>query len=290
MLRRRRRNRRFYSWCIHGGHAVAFPLTFAITHSNTGADAIALADPAAHGIADTDRHLHQPPYAIVIDAGHGGPYYWGASAADSEGVQYIEKYMALDIALRLRDLLLADESARYFPILTRDGDYTLTPFDPNNLRPSVIAEQQARVDLANASRADVILSVHFNGWRDASQTGTETYCNPDRVFGNESCQLAYFVQDALVDAIRKAGYDIYNRGAKNDAEVGGDPQYEHSHLLGTNPNFRPSFMPGVISEILFLSSPPDLEFLKRADAFDVIAQAYRQALDDYFARLNGAGA
>ena len=228
---------------------------------------------------------HPPPYTVVIDAGHGGPYYWGGSARDNDGNQYIEKDLALEVALRLRDLLLADEAARYHPILTRDGDYTLTYFDAGNLRPSVIAEQQARVDFANAARADVILSVHFNGWHDAGQTGTETYCNPDRIFGNESCNLAYFVQDALVARIREAGYDIYNRGARNDAEVGGDPSYAHSHLLGTNPNFRPSFMPGVISEVLFLSSPPDLEFLKRPDAFDIIAQAYKQALDDYFAWL-----
>jgi N-acetylmuramoyl-L-alanine amidase len=228
---------------------------------------------------------HPPPYTVVIDAGHGGLYYWGASARDSDGNQHIEKDFALEVALRLRDLLLADEGARYVPVLTRDGDYTLTYFDAGNYRPSVIAEQQARVDLANAAGADVILSVHFNGWHDASQTGTETYCNPDRVFGNESCQLAYFVQDALVAAIRESGYDIYNRGAKNDAEVGGDPEYAHSHLLGTNPDFRPSFMPGIISEVLFLSSPPDLEFLKRPDAFDIIARAYKQALDDYFAWL-----
>jgi N-acetylmuramoyl-L-alanine amidase len=224
---------------------------------------------------------------VVIDAGHGGLYYWGGSARDSNGNQVIEKDLALEVALRLNDLLLADEKARYFPLLTRDGDYTLTYFDAGNLRPSVIAEQQARVDLANAARADALVSIHFNGWSDASQHGTETYCNPDRSFGNESCQLAIFIQDALVARIREAGYDIHNRGARNDAEVGGDPEYAHSHLLGTNPNFRPSLMPGVISEILFLSSPSDREFLERPDALDIIARAYKQALDNYFGWLSG---
>ena len=234
--------------------------------------------------------IHHPaPYKIVIDAGHGGLFYWGGSAYDSDGNRYIEKDLALEVALRLADLLAADEQARYAPLLTRDGDYTLTYFDAGNYRASLIAEQQARVDIANAARADMILSIHFNGWLDAGQRGMETYCNPDRPFGNESCNLAWFVQDALVREVWEAGYDIHDRGTKNDAEVGGDQQNAHSFLLGTNANFRPSFMPGVISEVLFLSSPTDLEFMRRPEAYDVIARGYKAGIDAYFAWLNGDG-
>jgi N-acetylmuramoyl-L-alanine amidase len=230
---------------------------------------------------------HPPPYTVVIDAGHGGPHYWGASAYDANGNRYIEKDLALEIALRVYDLLLADEQGRYAPLLTRDGDYTLMYFDAGQYRPSLIAEQQARVDLANFAQADMILSIHFNSWFDAGQRGTETYCNPDRPFGNESCNLAWFVQDALVRAVREAGYDVYDRGTKNDAEVGGDPGNPHSFLLGTNRGFNPSFMPGVISEVLFLSHPADLEFVKQPEAFDIIARGYKAGIDAYFAWLNG---
>jgi N-acetylmuramoyl-L-alanine amidase len=226
---------------------------------------------------------------VVIDPGHGGLYYWGGSARDSDGNRHIEKDLALEVALRLAHLLAADEQARYAPLLTRDGDYTLTYFDAGNYRASLIAELQARVDMANAAQADVIVSVHFNGWLDAGQRGTETYCNPDRPFGHESCNLAWFVQDALVRSVREAGYDIHDRGIKNDADVGGDPENPHSFLLGTNVNFRPSFMPGVISEVLFLSNPTDLEFMRRPDAYDVIARGYKAGIDAYFAWLPGTG-
>jgi N-acetylmuramoyl-L-alanine amidase len=223
---------------------------------------------------------------VAIEAGHGGQHYWGASARDAAGHLWIEKDLALDVSLRLQ-VLLAEMG--YSTIMVRPGDYTLTEFDPWDYRPSLIAEAQARVDVANDVRADALVSVHFNGWLDASQTGTETYCNPDRSFGHESCALAWYVQDALVRRIREAGYDVNDRGVRNDADVSGDPQNPHSFLLGTNANFRPSLMPGVISEVLFLSSPPDLEFLRRPDALDIIARALAEGIDAYFRWLNVPG-
>jgi N-acetylmuramoyl-L-alanine amidase len=229
--------------------------------------------------------LHPPPYRIAIEPGHGGPYYWGASAYDGDGNRYIEKDLTLELAWRLNDLLLEDEMARYEPVLVRPGDYTLSPWLPHDYRWSLISEAQARVDVANIRRADVYLALHFNGWSDSSQAGAETYCNPDRSFGNESCTLASFVQQALVTAVREAGYEIRDRGVRNDAEVNGDPANQHSFVLGTNARFNPTLMPGVISEALFLSNPDDLAFLRRPEALDVIAAAYKRALNDYFAWL-----
>jgi N-acetylmuramoyl-L-alanine amidase len=226
---------------------------------------------------------HGPPYTIAIEAGHGGPYYWGASARDSDGALWIEKDLTLAVAVRLEELL---GEAGYQTVLVRTGDFTLTPWYYRDYRSSMIAETQARVHVANEAAADVLLSIHFNGWADASQRGTEAYCNPDRSFGEESCQLAWFVQQALVSGIRGAGYDVSDRGIKNDGMVNGDPENQHSFLLGTNDGFSPSLMPGTISEVLFLSNPEDLAFLRRADAIDIIAQAYVDGLGQYFAWLN----
>lgn len=227
--------------------------------------------------------IHPAPYTIAIEAGHGGPYYWGGSTRDSDGNQWIEKDVALEIALRLSERLDADE--RYVPILIRAGDYTLTDFEAGNYRSSLIAEAQARVDVANAVNADAYLSIHLNGWLDVSQAGTETYYNPDRSFGYQNYGLAFCVQDSLVRYMRNSGYDVHDRGLKNDGEVNGDPSNAHSFVLGTNANFNPSLMPGVISEALFLSSPADLEFLRKPDAFDILADAYKAALDTYFGWL-----
>lgn len=227
--------------------------------------------------------LHGPPYRIAIEAGHGGPYYVGASAYDYEGHQWIEKDLNLDLSSRLRDLLAADG---YEVGMLRTSDSTLTNFDPYDYRGSLIREAQARVDLANASQADLYLALHFNGWIEPSQRGTEAYCNPDRSFGNESCQLAWAIEQSVVNGIREAGYNVDDRGLKNDSDVGGPASIEHSWVLGTNADFRPALMPGAIIESLFLSNPDDLAFLHKPEALDVLAAAIKGGIDSYFAWLN----
>jgi len=227
--------------------------------------------------------LHAPPYRIAIEAGHGGPYYSGASAYDDQGYQWIEKDLTLDLSMRVRDLLVA---GGYDVTMLRTTDATLTYFDPYDYSGSVIREAEARVYLANAAQADAYVALHFNGWIEPSQRGTEAYCNPDRSFGNESCQLAWMIQQTVVQRIREAGYDVTDRGIKNDADVQGPANVEHSWVLGENPNFSPSMMPGAIIESLFLSNPDDLAFLHKPEALDVIAAAIKEGIDFYFAWLN----
>jgi N-acetylmuramoyl-L-alanine amidase len=227
--------------------------------------------------------LHAPPYRIAIEAGHGGPYYSGASAYDDEGHQWVEKDLTLELSMRVRDLLVA---SGYNVTMLRTNDSTLTNFDPYDYRGSLIREAEARVSLANADQADAYVALHFNGWIEPSQRGTEAYCNPDRSFGEESCQLAWMIQQTIVHRIREHGYDIADRGLKNDFYVQGPSNVEHSWVLGTNPNFSPSMMPGAIIESLFLSNPDDLAFLRKPDGLDIIAAAIKEGLDFYFSWLN----
>jgi N-acetylmuramoyl-L-alanine amidase len=228
---------------------------------------------------------HGPPYTIALEAGHGGPYYFGASAYDDDGNQWIEKDLTLDLAGRVTTML---RDAGYYVVVLRPNDSTLTYFDPYDYRGSLIREAQARVEVANSSRADAYVALHFNGWIEPSQHGTEAYCNPDRSFGAESCQLAWMIQQTIVQRIREAGYEVMDRGVKNDADVQGPASVEHSWVLGTNPDFSPSLMPGAIIESLFLSNPDDLAFLHKPEALDVIAAAVTAGIDTYFKWLNPA--
>jgi N-acetylmuramoyl-L-alanine amidase len=225
---------------------------------------------------------HPPPYKVAIEAGHGGPSWWGGSGHDANGNQLIEKDLALDVALRLDALL---REAGYETLLIRDGDYTLTPFDAADYRGSLVRETQARVDAANRAHADILISLHFNGSSIASLRGTETYYNPDRAFASESYNLAFFVQRSLVAALTEPGHDAAGRGVRNDAEVGGDPENAHSFLLGTNGGFRPLQMPGVISEALYLSNPDDAARAADEATRQRLAEAYRDAVNAYFAWL-----
>jgi len=219
--------------------------------------------------------LHPPPYTVVIDPGHGGPNYIGSA---NQGL--LEKDVNLDVALRLGPMLSA---AGYNVILTRNGDYTLTEFyaDTATERRDEI---QARVDLANQLQADILVSVHFNGG-PKYLNGLEVYYNPDRSFGFYNYTLADATRQALLGGIRDAGYDVPDRGIKNDALVGGDPRNPHSWLLGTNDGFRPSMMPGIIAEAMFLSSDFEAQQLWRPEMRQAIADGYKRGIDGYFAWL-----
>ncbi len=214
----------------------------------------------------------------MIDPGHGGPNYSGAYSA-STGM--IEKDVNLDVALRLGTLLSA---AGYNTILTRYGDYTLTQFDADTATERR-DEIQARVDLANQLDADILVSVHFNGSSATYLRGLEIYYNPDREFGHFNYALAEISRQGLLGAITGAGYDVVDRGVKNDALVGGDPRNPHSWLLGTNDGFRPSLMPGIIAEALFMSNAQDAEQLTRPEMRQAIAEGYKAGIDGYIAWL-----
>jgi N-acetylmuramoyl-L-alanine amidase len=218
--------------------------------------------------------LHPPPYTVFVDAGHGTL----DSGASNQGLA--EKNVNLDVATRLAPLLSA---SGYNVVLSRWGDYTLSPF-PANTYENRRDEIQARVDVANSVRADILVSVHFNGGPKSAR-GLEIYYNPDRTFGGYNLTLADLVRQGLLNHIRAAGYNVPDRGVKNDAGVCCNPANPHSWILGTNDGFRPSMMPGIIGEAMFLSNDTEAQQLWRPEMRQAIAEGYKAGIDAYFAWL-----
>lgn len=216
--------------------------------------------------------LHPPPYTVFIDAGHGGL----DSGAANQGLQ--EKNVNVDVATRLAPLL---SSAGYNVVLSRWGDYTLSPFAANTYE-NRRDEIQARVDVANQVRADILVSIHFNGG-PKSASGLEIYYNPDRSFGHYNWTLADLTRQGLINHIRGAGYQVPDRGVKNDAGVCCNPANPHSWILGTNDGFRTSTMPGIIGEAMFLSNDGEAQQLWRPEMRQAIADGYKAGIDAYFA-------
>ncbi len=101
--------------------------------------------------------LKAPARVIVLDPGHGGINSGTRSAADVRN----EKYFTLDWALRIAGLLRTNG---WNVILTRTNDVDVSLAD--------------RVALAEAQRADLFISLHFNsaGGNGTEQAGLETYC------------------------------------------------------------------------------------------------------------------
>jgi N-acetylmuramoyl-L-alanine amidase len=219
---------------------------------------------------------------VVIDPGHGGHDPGTEAAGD-----VAEKDLALQIATRLRNALVADGiDAR----MTRNDDRFLT-----------LAE---RTQLANSNHADLFVSIHLNSSPDAETTGIETYYlnnTTDRAtirlarmengvaggYGapgepnlnyiltdlrqqdkaNESASLARMIDaEAVADIDASMGLRVNELGAKQG------PFYV---LVG-------ALMPSVLVECGFLSNPGEARLLQSPQYQQGLADGIARAVTHYF--------
>ena len=219
-----------------------------------------LEDGACMSFASTNGHVDQ---TVFIDAGHGGldPGVVGATAA---GHQVLEKDAALAVASRLAALLRADG---YGVVMSRTRDTTvikLAAADSNYgaiTSSAVHRDLAARAACANAAGANVLVSIHFDGFSDPSVGGTETFYDAARPFAASNHRLAADLQSALV-----ARLGVADRGVFTDDQLAapaltasGD---SYNHLIELGPQSpgwvdNPSQMPGALVEPLFITNPAE---------------------------------
>jgi N-acetylmuramoyl-L-alanine amidase len=220
---------------------------------------------------------------IFVDAGHGGKEI-GASFSFDDGVTLVEKHLNLKVALRLAQLL---KEAGFGVVTSRtvDAQVNGTRDLNNDGKVNLTDDLQARVDAANHAKADLLISVHFNGIDDPSKRGTQTFYSEGRAFSGRNVALAELVQSHLVRQIRAAGYETADRGATSDSRVLG--QGSHYYLLGPeSPTIRrPSEMPGVIGEALFVTSTDDSKALRSEKVLEGVARGYFDAVVGYFQKF-----
>jgi N-acetylmuramoyl-L-alanine amidase len=145
---------------------------------------------------------------LVIDPGHGGLVDAGGSshnnAVSFSGV--LEKSMTLQMATLVRDALEASNTGGQTAIqvfLTRDSDINLGLTD--------------RARVAGNHRADLFLSIHFNGF-DGRARGVETLIRPaadGNVNHDDDAAFARRIQRAVVEAIRSHDAAVVDRGIKD---------------------------------------------------------------------------
>lgn len=233
-----------------------------------------------------------PAPLIAVDAGHGGRDL-GARHFDARGeMDYHESTVNLDLALLVRDALLR---RGFRVLLVRDGDYLLNDWDEDTNGDGTIDwadDLQTRIDLVNAQGADLLLSIHQNAFyyrsgADSSDVGgTITYYCGDRPFSDESLRFAWLVQEALVATFREElGHDVDDRGVEDDVALGA-----HLILLGpeSERTARPSEMPGVLSETMFITHRREGMLARDPEALRALAEAYANAVEAYFAGTTGA--
>ena len=200
---------------------------------------------------------------VGLDPGHSNADVGAAGG----GLREVDLTLAL--ALRIRPLL---EAQGLRVALTRLDNRPLTPMNhPDAAVTRVRLEQEARI--AAVTPARIYVSVHFNGHPNAGIRGTETYYNSDN-FGPQSRRLAEVLQRNVVGAIRATGYDVLDRGVKEDLAAG-KPYGHFFSLRGP--------MPSVLVEGLFLSNPREAALLAQDATLDALASGYAEAIREYFA-------
>ena len=181
---------------------------------------------------------------IVLDPGHGGS---DAGAIGPSGVT--EKYVALEVSLKARELLTA---SGYQVVMTRTTDVDVAaPGVPDS------TELQARVDKAPPNAA-LFISVHCNAFSNGKANGMETYYAPTAVKGARLARL-------LNEELERLG-GLSNRGVKAARF------YVMTH----------SQCPASLIELGFITNPREEQLLASDDYQQKLAQAITNAVNRYF--------
>jgi N-acetylmuramoyl-L-alanine amidase len=190
---------------------------------------------------------------IVIDPGHGGDDFGTAHNG------LVEKYITIDVARRLRALLVA---AGWTVRMTRDTD--IDPVSAANLtamradgrpNPDDRAYLQTRCDVANSVNARLFVSIHVNYSDDSSVNGTTFYW--------------YKPQDqAFAQALERAVIPV-----AGTSDVGA----RHENLYVT----RHTTMPAVLIETAFISNPHDVALLRTPAFLQSMAQGIANGIKAY---------
>lgn len=237
---------------------------------------------------------------VCLDPGHGGADQGYERKPDQAYAGTSEAGYNLAIALALRDRLIEHG---FSVVLTRESNTAVNMLDldingdgktgkdgiteAEQILNRNLDEFAARIKKCNASNADLLVSIHINGYPDETANGYETWFNSSRPFHLFSQRFATLVYEELGNAITAAGYEARGRGVNDDltAKVE-DPHQKLRHYVMIGPPQKgvpePSVMPGAIVESLFISNDDDAAFLASDSGQQAIAAAYEQATVRYF--------
>jgi len=200
---------------------------------------------------------------VAINPGHGGSDP-GATSGSLE-----EADANLSIARRVQRML---EGAGVVVVMTRTGDHDVnrpaTDVDGSG-RIDHHDELVARLDVANLARADLTLNIHNNATACHCASGTETFVDTRRPWGSSNAALGRAVQRALVRRLRAfedGSWRVRDRGLGSGSYV--------SLSGGATAGDRPSLMPSVLGESLFVDQPGDRRRLASSSVRTAIAAAY----------------
>ena len=180
---------------------------------------------------------------VVLDAGHGGSDVGHEVSGGDESALLQEKQLALSVVEKTGKLLEKEGICVYY---TRQGDEN----------PS----QQQRVDLANETQADMLISVHADYSDDTTLYGMRTIYNETYFIPNfASADLAYLLLEKVA-------------ASTNEKALGFEPGTSEAALI------QEAMIPVAQLYIGYLSNKQEQKLLLREDYIDRIAEGLYDAV------------
>lgn len=187
---------------------------------------------------------------IYLDPGHGGP------DGGAEGADAIEKDIALEVAIKLRDYL---QEQGALVLMTREEDTDLADPDIQGLSKRKTADLKKRLKLINESDADLFISIHLNSIPSPRWRGAQTFYSPHLA---DNKRAAKFIQDEFITSLENTD--------------------RHAKIIQNIYLIKHSNKPGALVEIGFLSNPTERELLKQDDYQEKVAVAVYRGIMRYF--------
>lgn len=231
---------------------------------------------------------------VVIDAGHGGPKFPGATYGG-----YCEKDINLQIALKLGKLIEKNIPGVKV-VYTRTTDKQFSS-DLNT-------DLQARANIANQAGGDLFISIHANAARSTAARGFETLImgeseketrmNEEVLYANNKEEFLDMSDErtaAIVRAYLQNLQFTYGRYSEAMARLVQSNYTEAGyHSRGVKPQLLKVLyatdMPSVLTEVGFMSNSVDLKRMTSESGQQEIARALCDAVSDYveFVRKSSA--
>ncbi len=243
-------------------------------------------------VAGTAASAAQPARGIsviVLDAGHGG----NDPGAHYSGVY--EKDITLKVVLRLGKRI-EQEMPGVKVVYTRKTDKHLGETKNEDL--------QARADIANRAGGDLFLSVHVNASHFAAARGTETLVmgestkeqryNGDALYENHRDDLIDMSDERTAAIVRAYIQNLQFTYGEYSLALANCIQQNYKASGRSSRGVKPQLlrvlyatdMPGVLTEIGFLSNAKEAAYLKSDKGINEIVQALLRSVKEYSARLS----